>query len=51
MKGKAFVGEVADRFGCDERRAETLIFAVFQELRDRLTPRRLRMWPLSYPLR
>jgi uncharacterized protein (DUF2267 family) len=37
MKDKAFVGEVADRFGCDERRAETLIFAVFQELRDRLT--------------
>src|SRR5208282_1992305 len=38
MKDKTFVGEVADRFGCDERRAETLIFAVFQELRDRLTP-------------
>ncbi len=38
MKDKTFVHEVADRFGCDERRAETLIFAVFQELRDRLTP-------------
>ena len=38
MKDKAFVQEVADRFGCDEHRAETLIFAVFQELRDRLTP-------------
>jgi uncharacterized protein (DUF2267 family) len=38
MKDKAFVGEVADRFGCNERRAEMLIFAVFQELRDRLTP-------------
>lgn len=38
MKDKTFVQEVADRFGCDERRAETLIFAVFQELRDRLTP-------------
>jgi uncharacterized protein (DUF2267 family) len=37
MKDKAFVCEVAYRFGCDERRAETLIFAVFQELRDRLT--------------
>jgi len=37
MKDKPFVQEVADRFGCDERRAETLIFAVFQELRDRLT--------------
>ena len=38
MKDKTFVRDVADRFGCDERRAETLIFAVFQELRDRLTP-------------
>jgi uncharacterized protein (DUF2267 family) len=38
MKDKTFVRDVADRFGCDERRAETLIFAVFQELRDRLAP-------------
>ncbi|HUN58611.1 MAG TPA: DUF2267 domain-containing protein [Candidatus Binataceae bacterium] len=38
MKDKEFVGYVADRFGCEERRAEMLIFAVFQELRDRLTP-------------
>lgn len=38
MKDKTFVCDVAYRFGCDERRAETLIFAVFQELRDRLTP-------------
>jgi uncharacterized protein (DUF2267 family) len=30
---------VADRTYGDERRAEILIFAVFQELRDRLTPR------------
>jgi len=37
MKDKAFVLDVAARLGCDERRAETLIFAVFQELRDRLT--------------
>jgi len=37
LKDKTFVRDVADRFGCDERRAETLIFAVFQELRDRLT--------------
>ncbi len=33
-----FVREVAQRTYGDERRAETLIFAVFQELRDRLTP-------------
>jgi uncharacterized protein (DUF2267 family) len=38
MKDQAFVRNVADRFGCDNRRAEILIFAVFQELRDRLTP-------------
>jgi uncharacterized protein (DUF2267 family) len=38
MKEKSFVREVAELADCDERRAETLIFAVFQELRDRLTP-------------
>jgi uncharacterized protein (DUF2267 family) len=38
MKDKTFVRDVADRFGCDVRRAETLIFVVLQELRDRLTP-------------
>jgi uncharacterized protein (DUF2267 family) len=38
MKDKTFVRDVADRFGCEDHRAETLIFAVFQELRDRLTP-------------
>lgn len=37
MKEKSFVREVAQLVDCDERRAETLIFAVFQELRDRLT--------------
>lgn len=38
MNEMQFVREVADRTYGDERRAETLIFAVFQELRDRLTP-------------
>lgn len=38
MKEKSFVQQVPDRLDCDERRAETLIFSVFQELRDRLTP-------------
>src|SRR5271166_2563975 len=38
MNEKSFVREVAALADCDERRAETLIFAVFQELRDRLTP-------------
>ena len=39
MNERDFVQKVADRTYGDERRAETLIFAVFQELRDRLTPR------------
>ncbi len=39
MNERSFVREVAERADCDERRAETLIFTVFQELRDRLTPK------------
>src|SRR5215469_17825908 len=39
MNERSFVRQVAERADCDERRAETLIFAVFQELRDRLTPK------------
>jgi len=38
MDKKVFFDTVAERVGCDERRAESLTFAVFQELRDRLTP-------------
>lgn len=38
MNEKSFVREVARLVECDEHRAESLIFAVFQELRDRLTP-------------
>ena len=39
MDEKSFVHEVAVRVRCDERRAESLIFAVFTELRDHLTRR------------
>jgi uncharacterized protein (DUF2267 family) len=39
MDERSFIREVAERALCDERRAEILIFAVFQELRDRLTPK------------
>lgn len=39
MNELSFVRQVAERADCDERRAETLIFAVFQELRDRITPK------------
>jgi uncharacterized protein (DUF2267 family) len=37
MDDHTFVRKVAAATGCEERRAETLIFVVFQELRDRLT--------------
>jgi len=39
MNEKTFMREVAGRLRCDDRRAEGLTFAVFQELRDRLTPK------------
>jgi uncharacterized protein (DUF2267 family) len=39
LNERSFVRQVSERVDCDERRAETLIFAVFQELRDRLTPK------------
>jgi len=39
MDDKTFMREVASRLQCDERRAEGLTFAVFQELRERLTPK------------
>lgn len=38
MDKKAFIHRVSERMRCDERWAESLTFAVFQELRDRLTP-------------
>ena len=39
MHDRAFIREVADRLGADEGRAQGVTFAVFQELRDRLTPK------------
>ncbi len=38
MQDQAFFKDVMGRLGCDLRRAEGLTFAVFQELRDRITP-------------
>lgn len=38
MGQKTLFRKVAERMRCDERWAESLTFAVFQELRDRLTP-------------
>ena len=39
MQDREFFKDVMARIGCDLRRAEGLTFAVFQELRDRITPR------------
>ena len=36
METRAFVNEVARRIGADERRAEGVVFTVFQTLQDRL---------------
>jgi len=41
MDEKAFFRHVAGQLHCDERRAEGVTFAVFQELRDRLTPKQV----------
>ncbi len=38
MDEPTFTRQVAHVLECDERRATDVIFAVFQELRDRLTP-------------
>jgi uncharacterized protein (DUF2267 family) len=38
METRTFLSHVSDRLGCDERRAEAITFAVFQELRSRITP-------------
>lgn len=39
MNQQRFLHEVADTLRCDERRAESIVFIVFQELRVRITPR------------
>jgi len=38
MDEKTFFKSIAERLRCDEQRAEAITFAVFQELRDRVTP-------------
>lgn len=39
MNERAFVREVAQTLRCDEQRAQSIVFVVFQELRDRITPK------------
>jgi len=39
MNERRFVQEVAATLRCDERRAESVVYIVFQELRVRITPR------------
>ena len=38
MDEKTFLHLVSERLRCDEQRAESVTFVVFQELRDRITP-------------
>jgi uncharacterized protein (DUF2267 family) len=38
MDDLSFIGAVAGQLGCDRRQAENIVYAVFGELRDRLTP-------------
>ena len=38
MDRARFIAEVEHRLACDQRRADTVTFAVFQELRERITP-------------
>lgn len=38
MNEQTFFRGIADALGCDERRAEAVTFAVFGELRDRISP-------------
>jgi uncharacterized protein (DUF2267 family) len=42
MRKHTFVREVASRLGCDDRRANGIVFVVLQELRNRLTPEEVR---------
>jgi uncharacterized protein (DUF2267 family) len=39
MEAQRFLASVAERLQCDVARAEGLVFAVFRELRARLTPK------------
>ncbi len=39
MNERTFLREVAHALRCDERRAESIVFIVFQELRARITPK------------
>jgi len=50
MTTEAFLQAVARRLACDERRAESVTFVVFQELRDRLTPAERRDAAAQLPL-
>ncbi len=38
MDERTFLRGIADLLGCDDRRAEAVTFAVFGELRDRISP-------------
>ena len=42
MRHESFVQTIADRLGCDVQRADAVLYAVLQELRDRITPKEAR---------
>jgi uncharacterized protein (DUF2267 family) len=42
MDERTFLRGIADRLDCDDRRAESVTFAVFGELRDRISPKERR---------
>jgi uncharacterized protein (DUF2267 family) len=39
MNERRFFHQVASALGCDEQRAQSIVFIVFQELRARITPK------------
>jgi uncharacterized protein (DUF2267 family) len=51
MQDQAFFKDVMERVGCDLRRTEALTFAVFQELRDSITPQGARHVAAQLPKR
>jgi uncharacterized protein (DUF2267 family) len=51
MNHRSFYREVARSLRCDEQRAESIVFIVFQELRARITPKEAADVAAQLPLR
>ena len=50
MNETTFLRGISDRLACDDRRAEAVTFAVFGELRDRLSPEERRDLQAQLPV-